>query len=392
VQIRQINFLIYFVIFIPLSISIAGHLNSYIHHNYSILLDITCIIVGIFSVQHLLNTLNKQTVVKEIKTPDQDSEFHLIKTNKVLELTHQSLPIFQRQIKLATENGNAAIEKLSENFGQLIQALSSDSGENNQKSSAVKTIKVIDESCQQLAEAVVSLRTTQDGRAILLKEMQNLSSYTNELNKMAAQVVSIAQQTNLVALNAAIEAARAGEAGRGFSVVADEVRSLSKRSHDTANEMTNTVAELKKSVEGSAQKINSTISHESSLLESTEKRIEIVTEEFRHITATLSDKDLQLQKQAKDISHSIENTLVELQFQDRVSQILSHTESTLNDLQNVVCQFNNQNDTAYEVPDLTQWLAQIESGYTMVEQFNVLDQFAHKKENATASNGDITFF
>jgi methyl-accepting chemotaxis protein len=251
---------------------------------------------------------------------------------------------------------------------------------------------VIDESCQELAEAVVSLRSTQDGRAILLTEMENLSSYTNELNKMAAQVVSIAQQTNLLALNAAIEAARAGEAGRGFSVVADEVRSLSKRSHDTATEMTNTVAELKKSVEGSAQKINSTISQESSLLESTEKRIEIVTEEFRHITATLSDKDLQLQKQAKDISHSIENTLVELQFQDRVSQILSHTESTLNDLQNLVYQFNHQNDTAYEVPNLTQWLAQIQRGYTMVEQFDVFDQFAHKKVNTAVNNTDITFF
>jgi len=99
----------------------------------------------------------------------------------------------------------------------------------------------------------------------LVSSMDNITGYTNSTNKMINKIdlllnaiKNISSNSNLLALNAAIEAARAGEAGRGFSVVANEMKKLSVLSKDSASEVSKTLEEIKNSIDQIIKEVTST--------------------------------------------------------------------------------------------------------------------------------------
>ncbi|MNJ20850.1 Methyl-accepting chemotaxis protein McpS [compost metagenome] len=102
---------------------------------------------------------------------------------------------------------------------------------------------------QQVLRTVDAIAELAGGVTTTASEVENLAGRVRDISQVVDVIRSVAEQTNLLALNAAIEAARAGEAGRGFAVVADEVRSLAHRTQRSTQE----IEDLVKAIEGGTE-------------------------------------------------------------------------------------------------------------------------------------------
>jgi methyl-accepting chemotaxis protein len=97
---------------------------------------------------------------------------------------------------------------------------------------------------QEVDKTTSSIELLANEMNVAMQEVEGLSSSSEQIGSVLEVIRAIAEQTNLLALNAAIEAARAGEAGRGFAVVADEVRNLAKRTQDSVEEIRQVIEKL----------------------------------------------------------------------------------------------------------------------------------------------------
>lgn len=109
------------------------------------------------------------------------------------------------------------------------------------QSTATETEQVSGEATKTLQQSVVTMDDITNDIDVVFTDIKELNNESEKINAIVSTISSIAEQTNLLALNAAIEAARAGEQGRGFAVVADEVRTLAARTSNSTSEIANVV-------------------------------------------------------------------------------------------------------------------------------------------------------
>lgn len=293
------------------------------------------------------------------------------------------LPVWQRHVQSVKGQTDTAITQLLTGFSSLVEQFKSAgfTGSENRTSNQV-TISLLTLCERELGPVISCLENVVGSKVELLDNVRVLSVATGELKELADEVRKIAAQTNLLAINASIEAARAGQAGRGFAVIAGEVRKLSQSSADIGTRITQRMVEISAAMKLTLDAASRAADHDRDAITASGNVVEDVLGHVREL-ARASDE---MRAQGNAIRSDVEGLLIALQFQDRIRQILEVVDADMARLGQTLGA-----EQVDALPTLESWLVELESRYTMEDERHSHATKSGAKK-ASVPSDDVTFF
>ena len=261
-----------------------------------------------------MNTNLKSLVqqISDISTNLTDSSKELLDSGQEVSNTAEQVGNSIQEVASGAQEQSAQVEETTaiiDDLDSQIENVNKQSDEMNEQ--AVDVMENIDNGSEAVKSSVNQINTVKDNTNQVSERISSLGNSSKKIGEIVGLINDISEQTNLLALNAAIEAARAGEAGRGFSVVADEIRELAEESSNATDEIAGLIKEIQNEVNKAVSDMNQTegaVNESVSAIEvtgSTFDNIENAAQQLARLINSISQETDRMSSNSSDAKQSI---------------------------------------------------------------------------------------
>ncbi|WP_437137134.1 methyl-accepting chemotaxis protein TlpB [Bacillus safensis] len=297
-----------------------------------------------------------QTSVENVASSSEELTASAGQTTKATEHITSSIETFSN----GNENQNEMVEQSAAHLKQMNEGLNEVAETSEVITASSVQSKTVAETGGQLVEQTVGQMKTIDHSVKEAEGVINgLEHKSKDITNILGVINGIADQTNLLALNAAIEAARAGESGRGFSVVAEEVRKLAVQSSDSAKEIEKLVNEIVSEIETSQnmfKAVNEEVKNGLTITDQTKESFSQINEQTAEIAARINEMNTtvrELSKGSEQISKAV-NEIADVSRESSASiqDIAASAEEQLASMEEISSSSTTLSQMAEELRDL----------------------------------------
>ncbi len=233
------------------------------------------------------------------------------------------------------------------------------------------------------------------GGMTMVHTVDDIENQMDSVNGLLSEISDIANQTNLLALNAAIEAARAGEAGRGFAVVADEVRALSQKSNALNEKIRDVVENSKSNIARAKDMVSEIAGKDLSVAMQHKQKVDQILSEMDGTNHVVNDKLDEIKRITLNVEHGVAIAIRSLQFEDisrqKCEQLIQHLDLVEKLCLQMRSTLSNNNDASDAILRLSDDIYRFNSElHEVTEKARVIHSRTASQDNM--DEGDVELF